>query len=57
MRGSAGDGSAAAEDAISRHRGEAALAHEGFVRLDDRLRASLLAFLRSRTRTRGRYWN
>ena len=42
------DGSAATvEDAINRHRGEAELARQGFVRLDDRSLSGLLAFLRS----------
>ena len=42
------DGSAATvEDAIERHRVEAELPRQGFVRLDDRSRAALLAFLRS----------
>ena len=42
------DGSAATvEDAIGRHAGEAELAQRGFIRLDDRSRATLLAFLRS----------
>ena len=42
------DGSAATvEDAIKRHAGEAQTAREGFIRLDERARASLLAFLQS----------
>ena len=42
------DGSAATiEDAIARHAGEAQIAREGFIRLDERTRASLLAFLQS----------
>ena len=42
------DGSAATvEDAISRHAGEAQAARQGFARLDDHSRASLLAFLGS----------
>lgn len=42
------DGSAATiEDAIARHGGEAQAARLGFLRLDDRARASLLAFLQS----------
>jgi CxxC motif-containing protein (DUF1111 family) len=42
------DGSAATvEDAIKRHAGEAQTAREGFIRLDERARASLLAFMQS----------
>ena len=42
------DGSAATiEDAINRHAGEAETARQGFIRLDERARASLLAFLQS----------
>jgi len=42
------DGSAATiEDAVSRHSGEAQLAKQGFVRLDNGSRVALLAFLQS----------
>ena len=42
------DGTAATiEDAIARHAGEADAARQGFVRLDERARSALLAFLQS----------
>ena len=42
------DGSAATfEEVINRHRGEADLARQGVIRLDDRSRAALLVFLQS----------